>query len=146
MADEPYRDDESIQNEWTLWRRIPPWHIVPDGDGGRRPSSAAFENDPDGDPMSVIIVEKGGDLERALEGHVGFGVAAVTVAAMRERGQQVVFAPTDEEPAHGLVVGTKHKRRFCKKVAKAAKQPRKVEKAAKQPKKVPNNRPSTASS
>lgn len=70
--------------------------------------------------MSVIIVEKGADQERALVGHEGFSLAAVSVRLLRELGQEVVFDPLEEEPAHGLVIGEKHKNRFGRRVAKAA--------------------------
>ncbi len=116
-----YEDDPSIKGAWTLWRRIPPWHFTPDGKGGQRASSAAFEDDPDGDPMSVTIVEKGGEIDRAMAGHDGYGLVAISVQEMRDKGQKIVFKPTADEPAHGIVVGEKNKKRFCRKVAKAAK-------------------------
>ncbi|MBK6688776.1 MAG: hypothetical protein IPG45_30165 [Deltaproteobacteria bacterium] len=120
MAAEDFEDDPEIGDDWTVWRRIPPYHVVADGQGGHRPSSAAFEDDPRGGPMSVIIVEKGADKARALAGHDGFTLVAIRVGLLRQLGQKVVHDPLNEEPAHGLVVGEKHKKRFCKAVAVAA--------------------------
>jgi hypothetical protein len=56
MAVDDYSDDPSIPDDAELWRRIPPWHFVDDENLRQiRPSSAAFEDDPDGSPMSVIL-------------------------------------------------------------------------------------------
>ena len=55
-ASPTYEDDESILDDADLWRRIPPWHIVNDNNrGGKRISKAAFEDHPDGSPMSVVL-------------------------------------------------------------------------------------------
>jgi hypothetical protein len=49
-----FPDDPTVQDGVNLLRRIPPRHICFDENLGRhRPSSAAFEDDEDGDPMSV---------------------------------------------------------------------------------------------
>lgn len=61
MAQDNYRDDPAILNDAQLWRRIPPWHLVNDQNLGTvRPSSAAFDNDPDGRPMSILTGGRGG--------------------------------------------------------------------------------------
>ena len=59
-----------------MLRRIPPWYIVADANSGvRRPSSAAFEDDNDGSPMSMyrrtVIDATGGNIERVMVGHPG---------------------------------------------------------------------------
>ena len=49
-------DDASIAESARLLQRIPPWHFVYDSNSQRwRPSSAAFDNDSDDTPMSVMI-------------------------------------------------------------------------------------------
>jgi hypothetical protein len=51
-----YPDDPTIPDEADLLRRIPPRHFYLDQNLGRiRPSSAAFEDDDDEDPMSVYL-------------------------------------------------------------------------------------------
>ena len=41
--------DPTIARDHRLWRRIPGWHFVWDANRNAvRPSSAAFDNDPDG--------------------------------------------------------------------------------------------------
>lgn len=49
-----FPDDATVAESVALLRRIPPKHFCFDDNLGRwRPSSAAFEDDEDGDPMSV---------------------------------------------------------------------------------------------
>ena len=79
----PYVDDLSIKDEDALWRRIPPWHFINDENLKRiRPSSAAFEDDPDGQPMSVfverVVFENHLTANDVLAGHSGFGMVTLT--------------------------------------------------------------------
>ena len=117
MADN-YEDDASVLPTHHLWRRIPPWHLVPDSNAnGIRISSAAFDNDPDGSPMSVVLAEvvreSGREPGSTLQNLDGFGLASITVKLARDKGQKVVRQPEEDEPAHGLVVGDKP--RSCRK-------------------------------
>jgi hypothetical protein len=106
-----YSDDPTIPDNAELWRRIPPWHFVDDRNSGQiRPSSAAFEDDPDGSPMSVILGGEAGDLQRALAGHQGFALASITAALARGVGLGVAKDPLPDEPAHAVVFGRKNKR------------------------------------
>ncbi|HZO27835.1 MAG TPA: hypothetical protein VFH48_17800 [Chloroflexota bacterium] len=118
MLDGQTLDDPSIPDDAELWRRIPPWHFYFDGKLGRiRPSKAAFEDDGDGSPMSVILAAEAGQPERALEGHEGYALAVITAGLARSCGQQIVRDPTAEEPAHAVVIGLKTdsiKRRFAR--------------------------------
>ena len=109
MVDRGYTDDQTIPDDAILWRRIPPWHFTYDRRERRwRPSSAAFEDDPDGDPMSVIIAAESRSPEAALADlHRDYGLVAISARLARERGQMIVRAPTPEEPAHAYVVGNK---------------------------------------
>jgi hypothetical protein len=78
---EKFPDDPSVLHQTVLFRRIPPWHFVTDGTGKNRPSSAAFEDDRDGDPMSVyvsaIIEAEGWSPGSVIVGHLGFALAGI---------------------------------------------------------------------
>lgn len=109
-----YRDDPTILDDAALWRRIPPQHFVPDPNlGVVRPSSAAFEDSPDGSPMSVFlaeIVEKTGrKADDTLVGHAGYALSAFTAGLARHCKQGVACDPEPAEPAHAVVFGKKTK-------------------------------------
>jgi hypothetical protein len=107
MAGEP-RDDASIPDDAELWRRIPPWHIHDDVKLGRvRPASAAFDDDPDGQPMSVTLGAESSGPEYVLAGHERFALAAITAGQARACGLRVVRDPLPDNPAHALVIGRK---------------------------------------
>jgi hypothetical protein len=112
MAHEQLRDDTSISNEAKLWRRIPHWHFIFDANLGRvRPTSAAFDDDEDGSPMSVVladvVLESGRGPEHILAGHDRFALAAITAGLARSKKQGVARDPEPDEPAHALVFGKK---------------------------------------
>jgi len=118
MPELEYQDDESIPDDSLLLRRIlsdPNIHIVWDDNlGCWRPSSAAFDNDRNGNPMSVVLsvelVRLNRSMESALRGHKdGYSLASVTAGFTRNLSQiqKIVKDPTPEEPAHGLVAGKK---------------------------------------
>jgi len=95
MASDDYSDDPTIPDDAELWRRIPPWHFVHDENWGQiHPSSAAFEDDPDGSPMSVVLGAEASDPQRALAGHQGFALASITAALARGLGLGLVKAET----------------------------------------------------
>lgn len=107
-----FPDDPRIGDEVRLLRRIPPWHFVRDDNDGRfRPSSAAFEDDRDGDPMSVyrrdVIEDEGGEPGRVLANHEGFGLVSISAGPVRSRDQTVHADPVPEEPSHAKVCGPK---------------------------------------
>jgi len=109
-----YTDDPTIRDDAGLWRRIPPWHCVFDGNlGGVRPSSAAFEDHPDGSSMSVLLAEIVAETRRGAEailaGHEDYGLAAITAGLARACGQGVARKPRSDEPAHAEVFGKKPK-------------------------------------
>lgn len=114
MADSD-TDDPTISDDELLWRRIPKDHLVPDVNvGGIRISSAAFANDSDGEPMSVMLASMmltagGGGTQKALTGHATFGLASIHAGVVRSRSQIIVRVPLEDEPAHAVVVGTKSK-------------------------------------
>lgn len=72
-----------------------------------RPSSASFEDDPDGEPMSVYLADECKDPQLALAGHKGFGLVAITAGLARQCNQIVVRQPVPGPPGHGVVAGKK---------------------------------------
>jgi hypothetical protein len=114
MADAGYADDITIPNEAELWRRVSPRHFVNDENLGIvRPSSAAFDDHPNGSPMSVylaeVLIQMGRGPDTVLVGHNNFALAAITAGLARECGQGVARDPLPEEPPHALVFGQKTK-------------------------------------
>ncbi|HWZ98331.1 MAG TPA: hypothetical protein VN025_11275 [Candidatus Dormibacteraeota bacterium] len=111
---EKFPDDLSIEAEESLLRRIPPDHIIFDDNEKRwRPSSAAFEDDRDGDPMSVVLLKILNRDKRepssVLKGHEDYALASITAGLARQYVQTVHPQPLDEEPAHAVVCGEKTK-------------------------------------
>ena len=112
QADSPYVDDLTILDDSPLWRRIPPWHFVFDHNLGRvRPSTAAFEDHPDGTPMSVVlgqdVLQIGKEPQSVLTGHKDFGLVTFPAKVARTNGQGIVRKPRPDEPAHAEVFGKK---------------------------------------
>ena len=109
---EHFPDDLSIQDETELMRRIPPWHFVRDDNLGTiRPSSAAFEDDDDNDPMSVylatVLAAEQRDTNTVLAGHGGYALASITAGIARSKNQTVHPDPLPEETSHAVVCGDK---------------------------------------
>ncbi len=97
-----------LSPDTVLWRRIPAFHIGFDKNRGCRVvSSAAFDDDPDGQPMSVIVARPGREPREVLRGHEGFGVVAFSVQVAEAADQVVVRSPTADEPDHAHVIGPK---------------------------------------
>ena len=66
MPYDHYSDDPTIPDDAELWRRIPPWHFFHDANLGQiRPWSAAFEDHPNGSPMSVLLAAEVGHPQHA---------------------------------------------------------------------------------
>jgi hypothetical protein len=112
MEQDTYKDDLTVTNDEWLWRRIPPWHVYFDENLGRsRPSKAAFEDDADGRPMSVVLATVVINANRTpndvLRGHEGFALAQITAGLARSKQQGVQRDPRPDEPAHALVFGRK---------------------------------------
>lgn len=108
MAHGATDDDATLLSDEILWRRVPPWHVVPHQTGvGRTVSSAAFDDDTDGSPMSVVLAGGAAGPDTVLAGHEGFGIVGFRVSLARELGLSVRRDPTASEPAHAVVVGRK---------------------------------------
>ncbi|HDL01300.1 MAG TPA: hypothetical protein ENH23_03605, partial [candidate division Zixibacteria bacterium] len=113
----PYNDDSSIQDSENLWRRIPPDQITPDGNGGYRPSSKAFQNAsqkfhdelmaPLGytfEPgMSVDIASKT-TVVAVLRNYQDSFLVEFTSGYARSLSQGVVGAPLPDDAAHAVVL------------------------------------------
>jgi len=109
---EHFPDDPAVANEAGLLRRIPPYHFVRDDNlGVVRPSSAAFEDDDDGDPMSVylttILAAEGRAASSVLVGHAGYALTSITAGLARTNRQTVHPDPLPEETSHTVVCGDK---------------------------------------
>lgn len=107
-----FPDDPTVADQAELLRRIPPRHFVFDEGIGRvRPSSAAFEDDADGDPMSAyrrdIVDSETGGLQRVMAGHAGFGLASLTARQFRFEQQTICPDPLPEESSHAKICGPK---------------------------------------
>lgn len=114
MAGPPYVDDVAIPDSAVLWRRIPPAWVVPDENhGGRRVTSAAFDDSRDGSPLSVllayVVFETDRGPENVLCGFAGYGLASITAGDARRCDQGVMATPLPDEPAHASVFGRKTK-------------------------------------
>lgn len=107
-----YHNGPTIPDDAVLWRRIPvEWCVLDEDLGVRRPSSQAFQDDPQGGPMSVLLAavmqETGRGAEHALAGNEAFALAAITAGLARKCDQAVARDPVPDEPAHAVVVGRK---------------------------------------
>ena len=125
MNDDEVVDDVTIRDDCQLLRRIPTkfkLNIIWDDNIQRwRPSSASFENHPNGTPMSVVLMDdlenSGRSVTEVINDPDEFALAAITAGCARMNNQKVIRDPLPEEPAHGLVVGNKTKscrRNFAK--------------------------------
>lgn len=117
-------DDLTVADECNLYRRITSNQVKPLNDGRFRPISGAFNNSsgPDGS-MSVSLEDtmQSHDLTPAdlVAKHPGTCVAAVSAKFARDEEQRLRRSATEEDVAHGEVLGDKpHGRR--KRFAKAA--------------------------
>ena len=105
-------DDGTIGNDWRLFRRISPEWLVSDGAGGRRVSSAAFQNYPT-NPLAFsvhierVLQELGLPYDSLVAGHSGYSVVAITAELVRQHKQVIQRAPDVTDPAHAHVLGSK---------------------------------------
>lgn len=116
-------DDRPVPEGAHLWRRVPEWHWVKDGAGGKRPSSAAFEDDPSGSPLSSTVASEstlGRTLDPVRHHEKAFAIAEFPSSVAREKNQAIRRDPTPQEPAHVLLVGEKPKS-VSKALARASK-------------------------
>lgn len=112
---------EEVGGDDTALRRVPELLVISDQKvpGGRRASSSAFKDDPDGSPMSVYLQSVVDELQLPVAAVVhgkgaGWAVAAAPVQVLVEEEQRVVRDPVIDpaashpcDPAHALVYGEK---------------------------------------
>jgi len=111
VVDSP-ADDNTIENDWRLFRRISPQWLVPDGAGGRRVSTQAFQNHPTNPQAFSVHIERvlqqlGLPNESIIAGHSGYSVVAITAGLVRQHKQLIQRAPETLDPAHAHVLGKK---------------------------------------
>ncbi len=92
-----------------VWRRIPKWHF-PTKPNQERPNSSAFDDDPDGHPMSVIIVRPDRDPQDIISGYPEFGLVKLAIKDLQELGLTIECDPQNDEADHALVKGDKTKK------------------------------------
>jgi hypothetical protein len=108
MAEFEYTDDLTIFDEDELWRRIhPTWWILDENIGRIRPTSQAFQDHPNGSPMSVFLEKVCSSPEQILTDHPGYSLASITAGLARDCGQRIVRRPLTRQPAHAEVFGRK---------------------------------------
>src|SRR4051794_27216980 len=108
MASSAPSDPVPLGPDTLLWRRIPAFHIGFDKNRGCRVvSSAAFDDDSDGEPMSVVIARPGRAPEEVLRGHAGYGLVAFSVQVAESADQEILRAPMLDEPDHAHISGPK---------------------------------------
>ena len=108
MTDPRPQDDLSIDHAAVLWRRIYPdrSYVHKEADGSYRSSSLAFDDSPDGDPMSMFLAAEAPNVEAVLAGHETFGLASLTAEILRANGQ-IIVRDRSEIPGHVVVIGEK---------------------------------------
>jgi len=121
MVEPPYVDDPTVADDDSVLRRVPTGQYVEDPKTrtGLRPSSGAFDNSSDGSPLSASLASQCQYPNVLIRGYQGAGLVSVSVRLLRQLGQGIVRDPTEADPAHVLVFGSKP-RSFGSKVAKAA--------------------------
>jgi hypothetical protein len=112
MSSAEYIDDPSIKDEDKLWRRIPPRHVFKDENLQKtRPSSAAFEDHPNGSPMSVfverLVREADSSEMEVMLGHEEYALVAITAGFCRKLNLKISLEPHPDTPGHAVVFGNK---------------------------------------
>lgn len=113
-------DDATVTNETRLYRRVSPQFIKPEGDTFRV-SSGAFQNTSGTNEMSVslgdTLEEIGTEPASLLDDFPGYGLVSLTAGLVRGEEQTVRRSPTEQDPAHGDVIGEKsggRRKRFAR--------------------------------
>lgn len=120
-CNERFPNDPRVEALEVLLRRIPPWHFIRDENiGGLRPSSAAFDDDGDGHPMSVylsgVMQNENRPSASVLHGNEGFALAGILAGLARDN-RQSIHPDGDGDSAHAVVCGPKSqstRRRFAR--------------------------------
>lgn len=105
--------EATVADNTALWRRVPNWPhwtVFDENLGRLRPSSIAFEDNPDGSAMSAFLEGHGNTTDEVLAGHESFGLATVPAGLVRTQGLRIVHDPLEGLPSHVEVPGAKPKR------------------------------------
>ncbi|MSP73454.1 MAG: hypothetical protein EXR76_15045 [Myxococcales bacterium] len=105
-------EPKPIAKDSHLWRRVPDIHWFEVEPGVRRASSAAFQDDPDGSPVSTPLKEEStlAQVFDPVRSHtMAFALAKLPACVAFDKEQQLIRAPTADEPAHVLLIGNKTK-------------------------------------
>ena len=110
---EPHNHPE-ILDDWTVIRRISEQFVVPDGSGGKRLSTMAFEpSSGDDGGLSVdiepLIVEAGFEPKEFVTTPRWMGSVKFEVAELRRQQLLVGYDPLPDNEYHGEVWGAKSK-------------------------------------
>ena len=123
MSDVMPEDDLSITDETLLYRLVPRVQIVSDSNLGRyRPSTNAFKKTTKTNRMSVVLGDSLHEQERDPLELVSELRTAGSLSAEFARSCEQVLArrPTEDEPAHGDVIGPDRKPLLKKLACEAA--------------------------
>ena len=117
---DPYDDEELIQNQDFIIRKISEQYIVPNGSGGHKISTMAFSPSSldKGGGMSVdllaMIEDAGIDAVEHVTCPVFFASLKFQAAVAREADLMVGYEAEDDNPYHGEVWSKKDNRSFTK--------------------------------
>jgi hypothetical protein len=111
-------DDPSIQDDDGLLRRVPNWPNMVKLDKNTntyRPTSVCFSDQKTNNLEVSITLQKplhenGGADPDAIKNYPNFGLARIPAGFVRNNlnhKQIVTSEPTEDDPYHGLIVGTK---------------------------------------
>ena len=117
MANPLSQDDSTIDDLDALWRRIHPnWWIPDQNGGGKRLTSAAFQNSKNTNSCSVLLEKEmrinGRSIQDALAKRDGYGMAKILAGQARASSdppQVLVRESTVADPEHANIVGEKRK-------------------------------------
>ena len=107
-------DDDSIQNNDDLYRRIPDVQIVFNENlGESQPTSKAFQNESNQNAMSVShaikLMNNGKSPSDLISNYRDCCLASITAGLAREYEQIIHFDETDEDISHTHIEGKKSK-------------------------------------
>ncbi len=94
--------DVEINDETLIWRRVLPDWIHANNDGSFRPKSIAFV-DRRTNQLSVHIARLT-SVTSALAGRPDDSLVKFRAKTVTDLGLQIVYAPTDDDPSHALIV------------------------------------------
>jgi hypothetical protein len=109
-----FTDDPSIADIERLLRRIHLKQIVKDEDTGlARISSGAFRDKELSVDIEKVLRGRGQEIDFCLKGQRACKLAYFTAGSARQFQQVVFHDPMPDDPAHGIVYGSKNNRRIC---------------------------------